>query len=51
MQRPVWIGIGFLCSSIAQAGFWSFAGRYVDRRGRKPAMVVGSLVAALATSG
>ena len=47
-QRPVWIGVGFLCSSIAQVGFLVFAGRYVDRAGRKPAMVAGSLITAVA---
>jgi MFS family permease len=46
-QRPVWIGVGFLCSSIAQVGFLVFAGRYVDRSGRKPAMVAGSLITAV----
>jgi MFS family permease len=47
-QRPVWIGVGFLCSSIAQVTFLVWAGRYVDRAGRKPAMVAGSLITAVA---
>lgn len=44
-QRPVWTGVGFLCSSLAQAAFLLIAGRYVDRTGRRPAMVVGTVVA------
>lgn len=47
-QRPLWIGVGFLCSSVAQAAFLVWAGRYVDRAGRKPAMVAGSLITAVA---
>ncbi len=46
-QRVVWVGVGFLCSSLAQAGSLVFAGRFVDRVGRRPAMVIGSLVVAL----
>jgi MFS family permease len=46
--RPVWTGVGFLCSSVAQAGLLVYAGRYVDRAGRKPAMVAGSLISAAA---
>ena len=50
-----WIGVGFLCSSVAQAALLLVAGKFVDRRGRRPAMVLGSLVtgvsfAALAAS-
>lgn len=44
-QRPVWTGVGFLCSSLAQAAFLLIAGRYVDRTGRRPAMVLGTVVA------
>ncbi len=47
LQRPVWTGAGFLCSSVAQALLLVVAGRYVDRRGRKPAIIVGSLVCGL----
>lgn len=47
-QRAIWIGFGFLCASIAQAGLLLSAGRFVDRRGRRPAMIAGSAVAALA---
>ncbi|MBA2574782.1 MAG: MFS transporter [Nocardioidaceae bacterium] len=46
-QRVLWVGVGFLCSSLAQAGSLVFAGRFVDRVGRRPAMVIGSLVVAL----
>lgn len=45
-QRPVWTGVGFLFSSLAQVGFLLIAGRYVDRAGRRPAMIAGSLVSA-----
>lgn len=46
-QRVLWVGVGFLCSSLAQAGSLVFAGRFVDRVGRRPAMVIGCLVVAL----
>lgn len=46
--RPLWVGIGFLCASVTQAGFLLSAGRFVDRKGRRPAMVVGSALAAAA---
>ena len=45
-QRAVWIGAGFLCSSVAQAALLLVAGQFVDRRGRRPAMVLGSAVTA-----
>lgn len=45
-QRAVWIGVGFLCSSVAQATLLLAAGQFVDRRGRRPAMVLGSAVTA-----
>lgn len=44
----VWIGIGFLSTSLAQVSCLVFAGRFVDRTGRKPAMVIGCLVAGTA---
>jgi len=44
-QRAVWTGVGFLCASVAQASLLVVAGRFVDRVGRRPAMVLGSLVA------
>lgn len=43
-RRVLWVGVGFLCSSLAQAGSLVFAGRFVDQVGRRPAMVIGSLV-------
>jgi MFS family permease len=46
--RPLWVGIGFLCASVAQAGFLLSAGKFVDRRGRRPVMISGSLLAAAA---
>jgi MFS family permease len=45
-QRPIWTGVGFLLTSLAQALFLVVAGRYVDRAGRRPAMIIGTLVAA-----
>lgn len=45
-ERPVWIGIGLVCSSVAQAVFVLPASRVVDGRGRRPAMVFGALLAA-----
>jgi MFS family permease len=47
-DRVVWIGVGFLCTSLAQVGSLVVAGRFVDRAGRRPAMVIGCLVAGLA---
>jgi len=47
LLRPIWTGVGFLCSSVAQALLLVAAGRYVDRRGRKPAIIIGALVCAL----
>jgi MFS family permease len=45
-RKPVVTGIGFLCSSIAQVVFLLAAGRFVDRAGRRPAMVLGTLLGA-----
>ncbi len=47
-ERALWTGVGFLCSSVAQVLLLTPAGRFVDRRGRKPAMIAGSLVAGVA---
>jgi MFS family permease len=47
-RRPIWTGIGFLLTSAAQAVFLIVAGRYVDRAGRRPAMIIGTTVAAAA---
>ncbi len=46
--RLLWVGIGFLCASVAQAAFLLTAGRFVDRSGRRPAMIAGSALAAAA---
>jgi MFS family permease len=43
-----WTGIGFLCSSLAQALMLMVSGRIVDTRGRRPAMIVGSTLGAAA---
>jgi MFS family permease len=47
-QRALWIGVGFLCSSLVQASFLTMAGRFVDRHGRRPAMIAGTLTAGAA---
>jgi MFS family permease len=47
-ERAIWTGIGFLCASVAQATFLLTAGRFVDRSGRRPAMIFGSALAAVA---
>ncbi len=47
-QRALWIGVGFLCSSLVQASFLTMAGRFVDRHGRRPAMIGGTLTAGAA---
>jgi MFS family permease len=41
-----WVGFGFVVSAAVQALLLLPAGRFVDRVGRKPAMIGGSLVAA-----
>lgn len=46
--RAVWTGVGFLSSSVIQAGFLTVAGRFVDRRGRRPAMIAGSAISGAA---
>jgi MFS family permease len=46
--RVIWIGVGFLCTSLAQVSSLVVAGRFVDSAGRRPAMVIGCLVAGLA---
>ncbi|MEJ7708128.1 MAG: MFS transporter [Nocardioidaceae bacterium] len=43
-QRVLWVGVGFLCSSLAQATSLVVAGRFVDQAGRRPAMIIGSVV-------
>ncbi|MFY9914685.1 MAG: MFS transporter [Nocardioidaceae bacterium] len=47
-ERAIWIGFGFLSASVAQTGFLLSAGRFVDRKGRRPAMIAGSAIAAAA---
>jgi MFS family permease len=46
-QGAVWIGIGLVCSSVAQASFILIASKVVDGRGRRPAMVIGSVITAV----
>jgi MFS family permease len=49
MNRDLkWVGVGFTLTAVAQTGCLLVAGRFVDRRGRRPAMVLGSLVSAAA---
>jgi MFS family permease len=43
-RTAFWVGIGFLVGSLTQAAALWPAGRIVDRVGRKPAMVGGSLL-------
>ncbi len=45
---PIWTGIGFLVSSVFQALLLMPAGKFVDQIGRKPAIIGGGIVAALA---
>ena len=44
-KGAVWTGVGFVCASLAQVGFLVVAGRFVDRTGRRPAMILGTVVA------
>jgi MFS family permease len=44
-QGAAWIGIGLVCSSVAQGAFILVASKVVDGRGRRPAMVLGSAIA------
>jgi MFS family permease len=43
----IWVGVGFVCSSVTHAALLLPAGKYVDRVGRRPAMVRGAAVAAV----
>ena len=45
-ESVFWVGVGFACSAVAQASLLLPAGRYVDRVGRRPALIGGGLVAA-----
>lgn len=40
----IWVGVGFLCSSLTHALLLLPAGKFVDQVGRRPAMVRGGLV-------
>ncbi len=44
-QRAIWTGVGFVCASLAQVSFLVIAGRFVDSKGRRPAMIAGTAVA------
>jgi MFS family permease len=44
-ESVFWVGVGFACSSLTHASLLLPAGRYVDRVGRRPAMIRGGLVA------
>jgi MFS family permease len=44
-RGPVWTGVGFVLASAAQAALLLPAGRLTDRRGRKPAMILGAALA------
>lgn len=46
--RAAWTGAGFLCSSLAQISCLVIAGRFVDSRGRRPAMIIGTVIAGAA---
>jgi MFS family permease len=43
-----WTGVGFLLASLTQVVGLSLAGRFVDRTGRRPAMIIGTCVAGAA---
>ncbi|HEX2174597.1 MAG TPA: MFS transporter [Nocardioidaceae bacterium] len=43
----IWVGVGFVCSSVTHAVLLLPAGKYVDQVGRRPAMVRGAAVAAV----
>ena len=48
LQESVfWVGVGFVCSSLTHAVLLLPAGKYVDRAGRRPAMLIGGSVAAV----
>jgi MFS family permease len=46
LQESVfWVGVGFVCSSLTHVALLLPAGKYVDRVGRRPAMIRGGVVA------
>ena len=48
LDRPVsWTGIAFACASVAQTIAVGPAGRFVDTVGRRPAMIIGGLLAGI----
>jgi len=46
-QGPGLAGAGFVVAAVVQAGLLTFGGRTADRRGRRPALVVGLAVGSL----
>jgi len=46
-RSATWIGVGFVVSAAAQGVLLLPVGRYVDRTGRRPAMVIGGAIASL----
>jgi MFS family permease len=50
-HTPVWTGIALAIAAVAQTVAIQPAGRFVDRVGRRPAMVAGSLIGAVAMAG
>jgi MFS family permease len=46
-RSATWIGVGFFVSAAAQGVLLLPVGRYVDRTGRRPAMVIGGAIASL----
>lgn len=46
-ESVFWVGVGFVCSSLTHAVLLLPAGKYVDRVGRRPAMLRGAGVAAV----
>ncbi len=44
-ESAVWIGVGFLVSSAAQGALLVRAGSYADSTGRRPAMLIGGVLA------
>lgn len=50
-RPPLWTGIAFACAAVVQTAAMLPAGRLVDTVGRRPAIVVGGLLAAAAIVG
>ncbi|WOP17453.1 MFS transporter [Raineyella sp. LH-20] len=47
-RDPVWTGLAIAVASVVQTVALRPAGRFVDRVGRRPAMIAGSIIAAVA---